>query len=177
MAWVNPKTDWQPDQIVTADDMNDIGGDLGALKQPPTDISNVDHGSDFTTSSSTFVDVDPDANVATNQFAVQVTTNGGPLLVTFTGSIGQNTSVDANVYFDLTLDGLRIGGDNGITVVSCRTGESRNVSFVYWIENVSAATHTVKLQWRTVSGTATLWAGAGVGGVDVHPQFSAREVS
>jgi hypothetical protein len=177
MAWVDPKTDWQPDQIVTAGDMNDIGGNLDALKQPPTDISTVDHDSDFSTNSTTFVDVDLDVNVTTNQFAVQVTTNGGPLLVTFTGSLGHNASTDTIVYFDLTLDGLRIGGDNGITMVSCRTGEARNVSFVYWIENISAATHTVKLQWRTVSGTATLWAGAGVSGVDVHPQFSVREVS
>lgn len=177
MTWVTPKTDWQPDEVVTADDMNDIGGDLDALKHPPTDISNVNHDSNFTTSSTSFTDVDPDTNIATNQLGVQVTSNGGPLLVTFSGAVGNNSASPAVMYFDLTLDGTRVAGDDGIIAVSAKAGDAVNASFTYWLDDVAAGTHTVRLQWRTSTGTATLWAGAGTGNADIHPQFAVREVS
>jgi hypothetical protein len=177
MTWVTPKTNWQPDEVVTADDMNDIGGDLDALKHPPTDISNVDHATNFNTTSSTFTDVDPDTDIATNQLGVQVTTNGGPLLVTFSGSVGNSSANPAGVYFDLTLDGTRVAGNDGIILVTVQSGGAANASFTYWLDDVAAGTHTIRLQWRTNNGTATLWAGAGTSGADMHPQFAVREVS
>lgn len=177
MTWINPKTNWQPDEVVTADDMNDIGGDLDALKNPPTDISNVDHATNFSTTSTTFTDVDPDTNIATNELGVQVTSNGGPLLVTFSGAVGHNNASATSIYFDLTLDGTRVAGNDGIILVTAKSGDAVNASFTFWLTGITAGTHTVKLQWRTPSGTATLWAGAGTPGGDVHPQFAVREVS
>ena len=176
MAWNNPKANWQADEIVTAADMNDIGENLATLRNPGGVVLDIDESPDFTTTSAIFVTVDPNPNPTTNAVTAQITSTGRPLMVSFAGSVTHSSFSDTAIYFDVTLDGVRAGGDDGILRVSARSGESRNASFVYWLTGVAAGSHEVILKWRTSSGTATMWSGAGTSGADLHPQFAVREV-
>jgi hypothetical protein len=171
MPWTPPKTDWQDGQIVDAQDMNEIGANLAALKAPPFAVTNLDEAADYTTNSTTFVDV------SAARLGHTLVTHGGPLLITFTGAVGA-TSATIGVYFDLWVDGVRVGGNDGIFAVSAAANATLNASFTYWITNLAAGTHTVRLQWRVSAAiTVTMWTGAGTANADVHPQFAVREVS
>jgi hypothetical protein len=151
-----------------------VRDNLDALKNPPTAAYNVNEVADYSTSSASFVDIDA------TDLALAITTTGGDILVGFVGSLlitGGTPS--GGVYFDVALDGTRKGGDDGICAASnFRTDETVPVSFAYLIRSVPAGAHTLRLQWRTgTSTTATLYAGAGTAGRDLHPQFWIREVS
>jgi len=176
MTWNQPKTNWQPDEIVTAADMNEIGQNLNTLRDASLYIQNIDRGSDYTTNSTVFVNVDPAADPTINPLAAAFNSSGKPLLVSLAGSITNSNLADTAVYFDLSVDGGSVGGSDGILRVTARAGEARNASFVYWL-NLPAGPHTVFLRWRVASGTAILWAGAGTSGADVHPQFAVRELT
>ena len=159
MAWTTPKT-WAVDELVTASDLNThIRDNLNALKVPPTDHYELNEGSDYTTSSTSFVDVD-----ATN-LALTITTTGGDVLVHFHGyTVNQG-------YFDLAVDGSRAGGDDG-----CIRFTTGPVSFTRLITGLAAGEHVFKLQWKTVGAALTLYAGTGTAGYDLHPQFWVREI-
>ena len=169
-TWTTPKT-WSTGEALTASDMNThIRDNLDALKEPPTASYACDEASDYTTTSTTFVDVD-----STN-LSLQITTTGGDVLIGFVGTVQLTTA--ASILFDVDVDGTRDGGDDGI----CRGYSSTNtliqtIGFVRLITGLSAGSHTFKLQWKTTSGTLVdLYAGAGTSNRDLHPQFWAREV-
>ncbi len=143
-------------------ELNLLQDNFRALKDPPSDNYVLNEVSDYTTTSTTFVDVD-----ATN-LALTILTTGGDVLVHFHG-----VGTDAVILFDVDVDGVRDGGDDGFT----RLTTVGPMSFTRLIAGLSAASHTFKLQWRVVAGTGTLYAGAGTSNADVHPQFWAREVS
>ncbi|MDX1993704.1 MAG: hypothetical protein SF029_15050 [bacterium] len=171
MTWTTPKTDWQEGDIVAASDMNALGTNLNALKTPPTALVTLNEAADFTTTSTTFTDVN------TTRLSLTLATTGGAVLVTFAGSISLNVANSA-VYFDLLVNGSRIAGDDGILVVTAASVAATNASFTYWLTNLPAGTHTIRLQWKVPAGTTvTMWAGAGTALADLHPQFAAREVS
>jgi hypothetical protein len=171
MAWTTPKT-WNVDELLTAANLNThLRDNLNALKAPPTDHYECDEASDYTTTSMSFVDVE-----GTN-LALTITTSGGDVLVHFHGSVAHSSG--SRIYFDVTLDGTRIGGDDGMVVsyVDTSSGAMRFVSFTRLVPGVGAGAHTFKLQWKTGASTAKLFAGAGTTNHDVHPQFWVREVS
>lgn len=126
--------------------------------------------SDLTTSSTSFGDI------ATSVLTLSLTTTGNPVKVGFVGSINCNSTY--SVYLDITLDGTRQGGDDGIMFSDLGGADTTPYSLVYIIPSVSAAAHTIKIQWKVsnVSATATLYAGAGTSNADVHPQFWAEEM-
>jgi len=166
MAWTTPKT-WQVDELVTAASMNtQIRDNLNALKVPPSAHYECDETSDYTTTSTTFVDVDA-ANLS-----LSITTYGGDVMVHFHGTISASPAL-----FDVAVDGVRAGSDDGI--VRSQDGSYQNViAFTRLIAGLSAGAHTFTLQWRTAgSNTARLYAGAGTSNLDLHPQFWVREVS
>jgi hypothetical protein len=169
MAYTTPKT-WVTGELVTATEMNTYMRDnQNALKSPPTDSYVLNEGSDYTTTSTSFVDVD-----ATN-LALTITTTGGDVFVHFHGSVNSNTY---RIYFELDVDGSPHAGDDGITHSFNSGGNDRmTITFTRLITGLSAGSHTIKLQWKSSSSTITLFAGAGTSNVDVHPQFWAREVS
>lgn len=169
--WTTPRADWQVNEVVDATDMNAIGENLTALKSPPSVQVNLNESADYTTSATTFVDVDA------SRLSATLTTNGGDLLVTFCGTLYTSSATSINIGFDIAVDGIRHAGDDGAMLVTVNNVFAANASFVVWIPNLAAGSHTVKLQWKTNSGTAILWAGAGTVGADIHPQFSVREVS
>lgn len=169
MAWTTPYTFVSGDPL-TAAQLNVMQDNLNALKAPPTDTYSADEASDWTTSSTSFTAIDG------TDLSLSITTTGGDIWVHFHGNIISGAA--ANVYFQLVLDGTGVVGDDGhIAVYSDRTAApGRPVSFSRLITGVSAATHTILINWKTSASTATLFGGAGTSGGDLHPQFFAREV-
>lgn len=170
-TWTTPKT-WSTGEALTASDMNaHIRDNLDALKAPPTDNYECNEASDYTTTSTTFVDVD-----ATN-LNLTITTTGGDVMVGFYGTVKHSAASNNAIKFDVDLDGSLIAGDDGLIGTNFpAASQSRAVSFVVLVTGLSAGSHTFKLQWHTASATATLYAGAGTSIFDVHPQFWVREV-
>ena len=172
--WTQPAT-WSVNQLVTADDLNEqLRDNLEFLKGPPTGAYKADQVADYTTTSTSFVDVD-----GTN-FSFSLNTAGGDVLIGFTGTFLTNAA-NRQIYLDAHVNTLgRVGGDDGL-VMSQNPGESTNrpfsMAFVYLLRSLPAGTHIFRVQWKVDSGTGTLYAGAGTSQRDVHPQFWVREVS
>lgn len=169
MPWTNPKT-WTTGELLSAADLNtQLRDNLNALKAPPSAQFLANESTNYTTTSTTFVNVDNTAG----KFNLTITTTGGDVMIGFTGNF--NTG-GFNLYLDVELDGARIAGDDGLLVVSGAVAVQHG-SFVHLKTGVTAASHTFKLQWKMGGGTGTLYAGAGTALYDVHPQFWVREVS
>lgn len=165
MTWTTPRT-WSTGELVTASLLNThLRDNLDALKNPPSASYLADESANYTTTSTSFVDVDA------TDFSFTLDTGGGDVLVTFNGVVGGS----GTVFFDVEVDGVRFAGDDGIT----RTinGSTHALSFVILVEGLAAGSHTFRLQWKVSASTGTLYAGAGTSNFDVHPQFWAREVS
>lgn len=169
-VWTTPKT-WSTGELVTASLMNShVRDNMDFLKDPPTGLYNVNEAGDYTTTSTSFVDID-----ATN-LSLTITTAGGDVMIGFYGSFKE--SVANIIYLDVDMDGSRLGGDDGIIGLRVSTNVMQDtMSFVYLQQSLSAGSHTYKLQWKVKGNTGTLHAGAGVANADVHPQFWVREVS
>ena len=168
--WTTPAT-YTPSQRVGADDLNLVRDNLEFLKSPPTDTYEFNDGSNWSTTSTTF------ANVDATDLSLDITTAGGAVMIGFVGTVDGTSGGTVHAYFDVSIDGVRIGGDDGICVAHCGA-EATVVSFVYLKVGVSAGAHNFKLMWKTSSGdTLLLYAGAGTSNYDVHGQFWVREVS
>lgn len=166
MAWTQPKT-WTSEPLTSGDLNTHLRDNMEALKDPPGDSYVADESTNYSTTSTSFVDVD-----STN-LSFTITTNGGDVL--FHGH--WTASLTAGfAFYDIEVDGVRVGGDDGIVRHSTGSG-SETLSFTRLITGLSAGSHTFKMQWRTTSGTITMYAGAGTSNNDVHPQFWVREVS
>lgn len=170
MAYTTPRT-WIPGELVTASMLQEqISDNMSALKAPPTAQATLNLGADITTTSTSFVDVD-----ATN-LSLTITTTGGDVLITFQGVFVK--TLTGQVHLDVTMDGTALAGDSGMTGHSIGA-TIVEMGFTWWARSVAAGSHTFKLRWAIISGggTLTLYAGAGSGGADFHPQFTVREVS
>jgi len=164
MAWHTPAT-FVTGNPITATVLNNISDDLSYLKAPPTAHFEADESSDYTITSTSFVDVDATAG----KFSLTITTAGGDVMVGFHGSVNQ---AGARVYFDVDVDGARVAGNDGILYLDA----DGPVSFVRLITGLSAAAHIFKLQWKLSAGSAVMYAGAGTSSYDLHPQFWVREI-
>jgi hypothetical protein len=166
MSWTDPKT-WQTGEALTASDMNThIKDNLNALKAPPTEHYECDEASDYTTTSTSFVDVDA------TSLSLTIVTTGGDVLIGFCGFFQQSAAV---VFLDVheSVGNARLAGDDGIA----RPGNGFEfVSFIWLATGLDAGSHTFKLQWKVSAGTGTLYAGAGGTSLDLHPQFWVREI-
>ena len=132
MAWTTPKTDWETGELVAASDMNDIGENLAALDTVRETVAAYTTTADITAKSTDFVDVD-------SNLTLTITTAGGDVLVHFHGNMNY-----CDRWLDVAVDNSRIGDSkNGI----CRAGyEARFVCFTRLIQELSAGSHTFKLQ-------------------------------
>ena len=169
MAWTTPTTQ-TTGTLITASEWNtQITNNLEALKNPPSDQYVGNEGADWTTTSTSFVDVDG------TDLSLSITTTGGDVLIGFHGNVASG----ANTFFDVTIDGTAVAGDDGIVALqgAGSTAPGRPIGFTRLVTGVSAAAHTIKLRWKVASGTSTLYGGAGTANADLHPQFWAREVS
>jgi hypothetical protein len=180
MPWNTPIT-WQVNQLVTETDLNaQVRDNLAYLKErvdaPASASYMLNESADYTTSSTTFVDVDA------VKLAFTITTRGNAVMIGFFGTVSATTTTESVAFFDVTMDGVRVGGDDGLALCARKSGSggslaSDSVSFVMLLPTVSAGDHTFKLQWKISGATMALRAGAGTVGLDVHPQFWVREVS
>lgn len=163
--YTTPKT-WNTGDPLTAADMNTyVRDNVADLKKPAGGYYMLNEGSDYTTSSSSFVDVDStDLNISAD-FSGQA-----DIVVRFSATVTGGT----RVYFDIALDGVRQGGDDGIVAFET-SANGRGVNFFWRIPAPSAGTHAVKLQWKAAAASATMYAGAGTANYDVHGIFDVSE--
>jgi hypothetical protein len=168
MAWSTPPT-FTSGQVITATDLNTyLRDNENYLLSRPKNFVKHDNNADYTTTSSSFVDID-----GTN-LTITLTLSGSAVLLSFTAVINDSSNQPA---FDFTVDGTRVGGStDGLMTISGGNGRYC-ATMVALVTGLSAAAHTFKVQWRAVSGTATLYAGSGTSGNDTLPYFSAVEVA
>ncbi|MCY4021347.1 MAG: hypothetical protein OXG39_18210 [Chloroflexi bacterium] len=143
MAWTTPKIDWNNGELVTADDMNEIGGLLKKLMAPLA-VASYTTPSDIVATPRDWSDIDSD------NLNFTLDTTGGDVLAHFQGVIHDETHRGHTVGFNLEVDGVRQRGSNGI--VSAGLDNDRQnvpIAFTELIRNLSAGTHTFKFQWRS----------------------------
>jgi hypothetical protein len=166
-AWTTPKT-WSSEPL-TSTDLNAYVRDNQAFFKSVLDNNDsytADEGSDYSTTSSSFADVD-----GTN-LSLTITTNGQVVYVGFVGFARASGSGTAKIYFNVDVDGSDYFSDDGIAQLAYNQ-EYESVSFVVPITGLSAGSHTFKLRWKT-NQTATLYASNAV--EDVRPMFWVQEI-
>ncbi|MBM4240570.1 MAG: hypothetical protein FJ150_02695 [Euryarchaeota archaeon] len=109
---------------------------------------------DYTTTSTTFVDVD-----ATNM-SITLTTGANRCLIGLVGAAANSTGGNL-VAFDITVDGTRQGDATwGLLSLNAPSADyDMNASFVYMTDILTAGNHTFNLQWRVNAATGTLRGG------------------
>ena len=158
MAWTAPKTDWITGELITAEDMNAVGENLATLKNPASAA--------YTTTADINADIREFADVDSDNLNLTITTAGGDVLVHFSGSVqfANHRWID----FDIEVDGNRLGGVDGILRRHFVHAEGRDiVTFSRLIQDLSAGSHTFKLQWKQNGSVRML----------SHAQYWVREVS
>lgn len=136
MAWVTPRT-WATNELVTAAMMNEqLRDNLLYLLNPVSFF--VANSATYTTTSTTPV-------VINAAYGVNLTTNGGYILLGASFRLEVSTTCD--VY---------ISHDGGNHVLGTRVAASGYYSFTVLKRSVAAGAHTFQLMWDTASGTATI---------------------
>ncbi len=181
VAWESPVvTEEFLDLTDTPNSYSGLGGALLRVNNGETAVEAVtpniyhyelDEGADYTTTSTTLVDVD-----ATNlSFNVTVQPGSRGIEVSFICAVS-NTGVANASFLEVTVDGTPIGGDHGLSVINANVANYRTTMGFVRYHPLAAGTYTVRLQWRVSAGTSTLYAGAGTVNGDIHPQFLVKEV-
>jgi hypothetical protein len=114
------------------------------LVSPANDSTLHNEGSQYSTTSTSFVDVDA------SDLSVAITTNGRPVLVLVTGT-AYNYNSGQEVYFDIAVDGSRLGGSQGL--VGLEDNVEHPLCMAVLVTGLSAASHTFKLQWKVDGGS------------------------
>lgn len=178
-TWVSPRT-WVTNELITSTIMNAHWRDqLNALKTPASGYGKIDEAADYTCSSTSFADVD-----ATNM-SMTMSTSGGLVFVWFLVTTFYSSGTgNYAAYFDISVDGTRHGGDDGLTATTGGDSGSTipmGTAFVgALISGLSAGSHTFKLQWKRVTSASVvvgMAAGAGTSNKDLHPTMGAVEVA
>lgn len=170
-SWSTPKT-WVASESLTSTNFNaELKDRLNAVKSPAHFKCYIDEAADYTTTSTTFVDIDA------TDLSATITTGGGKVALFFTGVVYQSATT-ARVYLDITVDGTRLGLDDGLTVTRVSSMPSHaGVSLSVLTGTLSAGSHTFKLQWKVDGGTGGMYAGAGTATADMHPTFWGIEIA
>jgi len=182
MTWTDPRT-WSPGYIPTADDFNEqLRDNLSYLLNPASAEYTANEASNYTSTSTVFVDVDA------TDFSLTITPEGSAVMVGFSGSIALAASSSGSTmgYLDVTKDGVRLGGDDGWVQFGGGDGGGtiniyalQTISFVRLVAVTPGVAVTFRLQWkcRATVGTPTIQmqAGAGTANADSHPQFWVKE--
>jgi len=171
MAWTTPKT-WAAEPLTSSDLNTYVRDNQNHVynRIENNDEYTANEVSNYTTTSTSFVDVD-----ATN-LSLTITTNGGNVLAGFAGA-GWLSSASESIWLELDIDGSPWAGDDGIMRVRFdNINYIKNLSFVVMVTGLSTASHTFKLQWKVDGGTGTIFAGAGTTDSDLHPQFWIQEI-
>lgn len=152
-TWHDPIT-WNTGDLVTADLLNQqIRDNLLHLKGA-TAYTEQTVDSVYSTTSETFVDIDP------INLSLSVTTSGGLVIFGFVAAVMVN-EISVQACFDVTVDGVRQGSTYGLHYTVQQTaldGMSQNPvmltmpeSFSVTLPTLAAGTHEFRLQWRRTS--------------------------
>jgi hypothetical protein len=149
-VWTPPRT-WVAGEIPTADTFNaHIRDNLLTLKTPTRAETRINFGSNYTTTSLSWVEIDP---VVLSQTIV---TNGGQLLVVVRPGLSISAS-PGFVYLDIAIDGTRIGNTTfGMAQASLADNGVAVNGGIYWSPVLAAGTHTIRPQWKVSTGTGSL---------------------
>ncbi len=165
MAWTEPRT-WSAEVLTSTLLNTHLRDNLNALKDPPSSKYTFNDSADWTTSSTSWSDIDA------TDLSLTITTYGGDVVVHFHGTMSNTTQGQ----LDITVDSVRHFGDDGILRVA--NANHQNPSFTVLVEGLSAGSHTFRMQWKSSTAAAIiLYAGAGTANNDLHGMFWAREVS
>lgn len=175
--WTTPKT-WATGEALTAADLNThLRDNLEFLRAMTSDEYRGNESADWTTTSTSFVDVD------NTRLRLEVTTKGGDLLIGFYGTIihsaaSQIVCLDVEAAFNGGAPArLGIGPDGLALNVSVGSANIRTpFAFVHLYRNAAAGSWVFDLQWKTSTGTATLYGGATTN-YDATPQFWVKELN
>jgi hypothetical protein len=151
------------------DALDQLADRLDALENLPGASIARDHNGNYTTVSSSFVDVD-----STN-LSITLSLKGTKAFVYFVGLVAAGTGA---AMLDFSVNGTRVGsaGVDGIARIAVgNTINNQTVTLCHLVTGLTPGQNIFKLQWRSNGGTATLFAGAG-GGIDQIPVFGAYEV-
>lgn len=167
-TWVSPRT-WTTGELVTKTIMDThVRDNLNALKTSARGICIIDEGSDYSTSSTSWADMDA------TDLSITMTTAGGDLLILWMASA---VCATAPGHFDVTIDSTRQGGDDGLTTLGQITNGIIPCCIAYIVTGVSAASHVFRMQHAvSTGGTMTTYAGAGTSTKDSHPRFCVMEI-
>lgn len=175
-SWTSPQT-WTA-TLVTVSDMNThVRDNLLALKNPPGDIADINEAADYTTTSSTFTNIDGSDTEGILRHTITIAETFCWVWGNFTLS---GSTSPMHVRFNITVNGTVYFADDGMFAVSLNTlanGGVRNVSFITKLTGLTAGSNIFRMQWKTSAGTATFYVGAGTSLMDVHPQFGVQEMS
>ena len=148
MTLTTPKTDWSDGELVTADDMNEIGELLKKLMAPLA-IASYTTPSDIVATPRSWSDIDSE------NLNFTLNTTGGDVLAHFQGIIQDETGRGHTVGIRVSFDGGNQSGDFGI--VGAGLDNDRQlvpIGFTNLIPNLSAGTHTFKFQWKSYQDRA-----------------------
>ncbi len=148
MAWTTPIT-WAAGSVVSAATLNaQVRDNLGYLiARPHQRIIRTD-ASDYSTTSTTFVNIDAAS------LSIDLTISGSAVLVGFGGVLRQTEGV----YLDLSVNGTRYANTTqgiGIATISS-TANYALASYSVLVTGLSVGAHQFRPMWRVASGTGVL---------------------
>lgn len=167
MPFSTPNTSWVAGDPVLYIDMNRIEENTEALHNPPANGSGFLDLSDYSASVASF------ANIDGTNLSTSITITGDTVLVIFSGVFG--SSVSRQVHLDISVDGVRVGGDDGLVNFRTNTSDNRHGILVVPITGLSAGSHTFNVMWKN-DGTTLLYGGNGTSGTQWHPYLRVMEV-
>jgi hypothetical protein len=156
MATIKSKT-WGTEAMAASDWNTYVRDAVDGLLEKEKQLINVTTTSDFTTSGTSFADVDA------TWFQVVLTPNidAGKtcdILVGGTFSVRCSTNATSQVTaFDLMVNGVSVSGGTGIAVAEGPSGYVFPFTLNYLLTGQSNAAKTIKLRWKTNGGTTRLW--------------------
>ncbi len=169
MAYTSPTTRTTGNLETAADFNQDVIDNITALHSGPGGHFLSNEGSDYTTTSTTMVDVD----ATEGKFQHTIVCDGRPVLSVFSGT-GTITGTD-RIYFDVVIDGVAYGGDDGLMMTEIIASEDdHNFSFTTVLDGVAAGSRIFKLQWKVGSGTGKIYVGSGASNRDIHAIWDVR---
>ncbi len=159
MAWTNPKT-WMAGEVVGANDLNEqLRDNMSYLHSRPHQRIVRTATADYTTTSTTFVDID-----STN-LSITLTVSSGTVMVGFSAVTLVNTWTSFVMpAFNFTIDGVPFTtAPRGVICYDqspLAASFDRPVSYTVLVTDLTVGTHTFRPQWRNIatSGTITLYA-------------------
>jgi hypothetical protein len=172
VAWTTPDTRSAGDVLSAANYNIYLRDNLNYLFSGRPKFSVLrDNGGDYTTTSTTFVDVD-----GTNLKGT-LTISGSAVLLGFTCQFKYQTTT---AYLDFTVDGVRVGAAGADGLIYSVSGAAYMKPFGCFIAlatGLSVGSHTFKVVWKSYGGTSVMHSGNGVSGEDFIPHFWGIEVA